>query len=315
MKQAEAQEIIECLPRGKTKYFYFKDKYALDLLSLWVGDGRRIPEIRRGPFSSLLARPVFKDVLSGRGDGRLSASDLLPLWPDHRECYLLTLGTWGRDRDRWRGFYQTSRSGVNLVLQLNFSSTHNRAFDKLIGDDSGFEYRAHPIAQKPYRTLAWARLDIDLEAREALIEEIQTDWIRLAMMRRTTVEALETTDEGRRRVRQRSYGGVSVSSQALASYVENVLGPHIRLWDEAILSASIWFLRHELGLRHIYYHDWAFGNRLKGISGTRPPRSLYTSLPKRFCFRLSGRGPGFLDRILHQRRLEDDARFHSLSFG
>src|SRR5687768_8382661 len=135
MKAEETEEIIACLPKGKTKFHYFKDKYALDMVSLLIGDGRRIQEIRKGRFASLLAKPLFKGILAGSGDGILSESDLLSAWPAHRECYLLTLGTWGA-RTRWTGYYQTSRSGVNLVLQLNFSSTHNRAFDKLIGDDS-----------------------------------------------------------------------------------------------------------------------------------------------------------------------------------
>jgi hypothetical protein len=52
-----------------------------------------------------------------------------------------------------------------------------------------------------------------------------------------------------------------------------------------------------LGLHRIYYHTWESGNRLKYLedkSWGQPPRSLYTALPKRFCFDTTHEAPGFL---------------------
>jgi hypothetical protein len=58
-----------------------------------------------------------------------------------------------------------------------------------------FEWSAHPIRRSP-STLAWSRVDIDFENGEALIEEIQTDWVRLA--ERAGTAALATLVEGGR---------------------------------------------------------------------------------------------------------------------
>ena len=43
----------------------------------------------------------------------------------------------------------------------------------------------HPVlapGERPYfrETLAWARIDLDLVSSEALVEEIQSDWVRCA---------------------------------------------------------------------------------------------------------------------------------------
>ena len=36
-----------------------------------------------------------------------------------------------------------------------------------------FEWTSHPVHEGRHRTLAWARIDLDWESGEALIEEIQ----------------------------------------------------------------------------------------------------------------------------------------------
>jgi hypothetical protein len=77
-------------------------------------------------------------------------------------------------------------------------------------------------------------------------------------------------------------------------YLENELKSHIRVWEEAMLSSAIWFLRDEIGINNIFYHTFDFGCRLKRISGSKPPRSLYTKLPERFCFQKTNQGPTFL---------------------
>jgi hypothetical protein len=82
--------------------------------------------------------------------------------------------------------FSTSRRGFNLVLQLNFSSRHDEPYRKLVDPDDyrPFELGGHPVAKGALHTLAWSRLDIDLNTGEALIEEIQTDWIREALWER-----------------------------------------------------------------------------------------------------------------------------------
>jgi phosphoglycolate phosphatase len=66
-----------------------------------------------------------------------------------------------------------TRQGHNLVLQLNFPISHNRELLKIVGEEEarGEILDAHPVAQGREWTLAWARLDIDLETGEALVEE------------------------------------------------------------------------------------------------------------------------------------------------
>ena len=90
------------------------------------------------------------------------------------------------------------------------------------------------------------------------------------------------------------YGGVILTLKAFKTYLNQVISDHMKLWDEALLSAAIWFVRHELGLSTLYIHDFDSGNRLKAIAGRLPPRSLYTDLPKKFCFEQIDHAPLFL---------------------
>ena len=78
------------------------------------------------------------------------------------------------------------------------------------------------------------------------------------------------------------------------NYVRKTLAPYFRLWDEAALTAAINFVVDELGIRRIYYHSFETGNVLKKIRYSQPPRSLYTDLPRKFCFRLTDEVPEML---------------------
>ena len=130
MQLADVKEIIECLPKGKTRFYYFKDRYALLLLSLATQAETSKRDIRASRFSKLLDKNVVKKVLQQNRGKALSAHDFDALWPIRYECYFLTLGVWGsKKRDSW---FQTSRSGFNLVLQLNFSSAHDDPYRDLV---------------------------------------------------------------------------------------------------------------------------------------------------------------------------------------
>jgi hypothetical protein len=202
MKRKEAEEIIACLPRGRTLFYYFKDRYALMLLADLVQEGMPVREVKASRYGRLLARPVVKRLVGRLGDGVLTRESDESHWPARPECYLLSLGTWGRDRCRRHcGWCQTSRPGVNLVLQLNFSNKHNHPYQRLID----------PSAD---------------------------------------------------------------------------------------------------------YHTFETGNRLKQISGSRrPPRSLYTALPRRFCFQETDARPGFLlpGKSARSRSARVPSRFYVLN--
>ena len=301
MKTEVIEEIIAILPQTRTKYAYFKDKYAADLLRWGLGTPRLVRELRQSAYAPLLERPVVRARLAQLGSGVTQAADWCDLWGSPVFNYLLTLGSWGRNGHGRRGYYQTTGGDANLVLQLNFSNEHNAAYRALIGDADGrpFEYLGHPIARWPYRTLAWARIDLSFETGEALIEEVQTDWIRYANGRRKRLLGrLKELGEGERRELR---------------YLQEVVAPHAGLWPEAMLSAALWFLRTELGLTKVYYHTHDSGCRLKRIRGRKPPASLYDDLPRRFCFQLSGEAPRFLQPLL--RRSAGELRFYRLDLG
>lgn len=69
-----------------------------------------------------------------------------------------------------------------------------------------------------------------------------------------------------------------------------------------MLNAAVQFLFEEIGLNDIYYHSFETGATLKHISFGLPPKSLYTKLPKQFCFDLVDEGPSFIRKDKHARR-------------
>lgn len=311
------REIQGCLPTGKTPFHYFRDRYAALLLGWYVGkQGMPIHAIKRSAFSGLLAKTAIRTCIASCPDGILSADHMAACWPHPRdiETYRLTLGEWGtedtsRDPEDDPGWHQTSRPGMNLVLQLNFSSKHDRPYEALIRPQAlhPFECIIHPIAPPSYRTLAWARIDLELERGEALIEEIQNDWVRRVQSKRRVLQSILGGDgapmpmpQSDPRIR-RALRGADTDPVRFERYTERVLKPHMRLWDEAMLAATLWFLREEIGTRRIYYHTFAGGNALKGLDDEPPPRSLYTTLPKRFCFRPTSMAPSFLDKVATKR--------------
>ncbi len=317
MDIANAQEIIACLPAERTRFNYFKDRYALQLLGYASGDGARIDQLRAGPYARLLNKPLVRQLLAECGDGRVSAESTRYVWQEPHLPFLLTLGLWGNARG-YR-FRQTSRPGFNLVLRLNFSRDHDRTFKRLFtpyyGDDSLNWASGHPTLKPGERayyreTLAWARLDVDLARGEALIEEIQTDWVREARDQRRKLPDCPKCQSpgGSERCR---------INQAAHHYLDAVFAPYLSVWDEAMLSATLFFLREELGIRHIWYHTWASGNALKGIDPTwAPPRSLYQTLPRQFCFQERDDTPAMLHDKRIERRLrkaKQTARFYALS--
>ena len=183
MKEKEIKEIIQCLGDERTLYHYFKDRYALMLLSYIIGNGLPVRDLKNSRFGRLIQKPLLKPIIGEAGSGTLMHRHIGSLWPANYETYRLTLGTWGGHAG-WQRFYnQTSRPGFNLVLQLNFSTRHNRRYHQMIrpGEIHPFESQSHPIAGNGEHTLAWARIDLSMATGEALIEEIQTDWLRMAL--------------------------------------------------------------------------------------------------------------------------------------
>ena len=216
---------------------------------------------------------------------------------------------------RWGGrgerdWYQTSRGGENLVLQLNLPVEHQRHFKRWInpkGDSSlNGVWSNHPVQteidQASFReTLAWSRIDFDFETNEALIEEVQSDATRKVI----------------RLAKHYRQCACARCSERL-NYVK-WFEPYLKLWSEALLCATIEFIHNELGLERIFIHTAQSGWRVKKMNSTwRAPRSLYSDLPKKFAFKQTYAAPEFLlqTRCYQQLiRKQPDIDFYQLSMN
>lgn len=304
MDKEYAAEILACLPQERTSYHYFKDRYALQLLGYAAGEGTPVESLRRSRYARLLEKPAVRSVLSHCGDGLINRERVDAQWQRPLLPFLLTVGLWGGHRRGWSN--QTSRPGYNLVLRLNFTHDHDRRFRRMLMPfyraSSLNGYRGHPVLKNGERryyreTLAWSRLDVDIENGEALVEEIQTDWAREAHDVRRRLPRCGSCE---RTVRTEYCGDV----KRARGYIDEVLAPYPAVWDEAMLSATLFFLREELGISRIWYHTWESGNALKGINGrATPPKSLYQRLPRRFCFDETHSLPNMLRSPSSERRL------------
>lgn len=298
MDRQTADEIIACLQGERTLYPYYRDRYGIGLLRNLCRHavGNRplsVAALKKSPYAPLLQKPRVKNTLAGLGHDALHEPYLA--LHDHdpaQENFVLTLGTWGDDRRCERRYRQTSRPGHNLVLQLNFSGAHDQGYRQLGCENSAFNYFAHPVS--PTRnTLAWARIDIDWASDCALIEEIQSDWVRRVAGLADKVE--RELARGKPASGKIEYRRLQLPLGAARAYCAQVRERYTPIWAEAMLWAAIQFIHDELGLRHIFYHSEQGGRLLKGIRWSAPPRSLYTDLPRRFCLTPTDDIPPFLE--------------------
>jgi hypothetical protein len=297
MKQHEAEELLSLLPRGRTLFTYGKDWYAVSLLEMGLRRSRP-EEIKQTSLGRLFEKPQVKSWIGKLGKKNLSSDDLAMLWPEETETYRLTA-------DLFCGWTQTTRRGKdawNIVLQLNLNNDDANWIERVIPerDSDPFEWRCHPIHRGRQRTLAWARIDLDWQTGEALIEEIQNDRLRIVSDRVNQIRA--------RRLRTISLRGVDLEAEVILRYWEERLRLSRRWWDEAMLCAAIRFIVGELGLRTIYYHSPVSGSRLKRVKDA--PSSLYSELPRRFCFEKTKDLPAFVPKL--RRKLLDGLWMHRL---
>lgn len=92
-----------------------------------------------------------------------------------------------------------------------------------------------------------------------------------------------------------------------------------RVWAEAMLCATIEFIHFELGIERIFLHTARSGWQVKMMDHTwQPPRSLYSDLPKKFCFKQTWAAPEFLLKTRSYQRLirrQPDIDFYQLSLN
>lgn len=306
------KHIIET--EGKA-FGYQKDQYAFDLLSLYTEYGKDLKAIRNSQFGHLLQKPIVKEVLATNGSKKLNAMFCSHSWRQQKH-FSYTIDTWGKYvKHRNDSWFQTSRSGINLVLQLNFDFAHNAMYFQYVDQDKKdhpFIFDYHPVKIGGGFTMAWARIDVDLESGEALIEEIQTDWLREAKY--DAVEARKHIKKSK----QENDWHKNKGWRNFLVYFEECLSDYLKLWDEAVLDASLVFLIKELGCRTVYYHTFETGCLLKGLSNSysKPPRSLYTRLPKKFGFRETDEAPELLkkEKLLKKRLRDNSLRWYEMKF-
>lgn len=288
----EALEFVRAvLPKGRTIYHHYEDRYAVLLLHNYLKAGpQNVQDLKKSHLASLLRRPLVAEVMSRTGRNWLELGDFDQCWPDTLDAYRLTLDSWPSTEEiPRRSWHQVTRHGYSLVLQLNLPVSHKRELSRSIDDVDRYTSHAyHPVAGAEELTLAWSRIDLELNRGEALVEEIQSDWVR--------------------DVKYYAQANWNESDSIWKPYYEDYLKPRAKNWASTMLSATLWFLLQELGIKTIFYHTFETGLKLKQIQYRAPPKSIYSDLPKQFCFRLTHNGPSFLrdseDR--HVRKLFDD---------
>ncbi len=299
-------DAVDAGRQNRLLFRYWKDRYAAMLLEDVLRPRQPIRALRQGRFARLLDRPAIKALAASKGDGWLDRDDLLSLWPADVLTYVMSFGAWGSSRRSERRWNQTSRPRRQLVLQLNFSRQHDEKYHLLVSDakDMPFADWYHPINKRGRITMAWARIDIDLASGEALIDEVQNDWIR-------NVEAELADDD-------RDFGIYRKPAERknFRIYAENVLAPHAGLWSEAVLSAALLVLGQVFRIDRVWFHDFDTGCEIKKITGRKPPRSLYGDLPRRFCFEPTDEPPEFIlatqPRRLRKKLERREGRFWRL---
>lgn len=307
MQSKDIEMIRHCLPE-EMAFPYYADRESPWLLAQTMPEALAVADLTHGSLARFAARPLVRPMLTVCGGGVLPRADVLAVghaaramrlpqvgpaghagleaafalpWHD----FLLSVTSWGTGGESWN---QISGKGGNLVLQLGFPSDHADLMGRYLAKSArkDFEFCAHPIRQSGRPTLAWARLDIDLARGVALIEEIQSDWLRFAREERDWLQ---------------SNAPKSRHLQALMAYEAGLRARYDKIWPRAMMLAVLVLLRDEFACREVWMHQPEPGAVLKGIGGTLPPRSLYTRLPKAFGFAPTQDAPAFLERICRRK--------------
>jgi len=324
MEKQEIEEVLGVFEGYQEKFPYTKDAFALTRLMDDVEDGTKVSDVKKGRLGRFLNLPIVRDVIAKAGDGKLSKDLFFYHAPVPSDIYVLTLDQWGNDTKYWgRGWQQMARRGFNLVVQLNLSGKHTQAIKRV--DPALLEYLSTDFSCHPERTdgritVAWSRIDMDVSSGVALIEEIQSDWVREAIDLRKRLRDMPEKKDWRDALYLRRKPQGPDQKRFWLEYLESAEFQRIeKSWSEATLEATCQFLRHEVGITEIYFYDFETGCRFKGLNDhyDRPPRSLYTNLPKRFGMERVQTVPTFLanrkDRYLKKVCQKKPAIFWRLS--
>ena len=311
MEKQEVQEILDIFENYRKIMPYQAGGFALQRIEDAVAGGMDLAALRASEHVRLLTMPLVQAALAAHGSRWLDPSKLAISGYEDQDYFTITLGKWGCHKREWlRSYEQMARCGYNLVILLNHSgqgiSQMKRISRKLEGrlrdKDS-----CHPRDPAGGHTIAWARVDLDLEDGVALIEEIQSDWVHAVGNIRYDCRDLQKLTD-RQRARRARESNIRVN---WLGYLDSPACKRLeKMWAEAMLHAAIELLVHEVGMTTVYLYGYETGNIVKGLdkSWGQPPRSLYTRLPKRYGMVPTRECPDFLlkkkDRTL-RRALAD----------
>ena len=303
MQKEQVKEVIACLGDQRRVFRYFRDRYCIDLIEIEMTRRHqtemKVAELKACGLNRYVQKTIVADMLKRCANGFVSKCDLQAMWQANALPLLVEMAVWGNAE---RGWDQTSRNQSNLTLRLNFDQQHDAQYQRLIEPrrDSGpFEYWWHPINTHNRRTMSWVRMDIDFDTDEVLIEEIQNDWLR------SSSAIWQHIQKARNKyptvIPQDINPDICGSFENLRYYVEVVLAPYRQIWAEASMLAALRFVHDELGISTVFYHSYETGIKLKRVVG-KPPRSIYTQLPKRFGFTETHEPPELLRRHKFAKR-------------
>ena len=275
------------LPAGGL-FHYFRDRWALTRLGWHLRAPVRVHHLKGTELEPLLRVPTVRETIGAWVD----PVELACVYPRERTyAFRLGAGGWGGSERKAEDWEQITVGPRNLVLRLDFTNQHDLPFKALWKPaGGGLSWAGHPTTPGGH-TLAWARLDLDLRRGHALIEEIQSDWVRIAAAAR----GASALHEGDATITP--LGSRGTRARLAVRYVDQVLAPYRALWQEAMLALVLEVLRDRLGVGFVWMHTFGGGNRAKHLeAGDQPPRSIYEKLPKRFRFTRTTDGPPWVLR-------------------
>ncbi|MEM6732487.1 MAG: hypothetical protein AAF658_13090, partial [Myxococcota bacterium] len=202
MHLREVRGLFSDLSERDPIFHYFRGRHALLLLQDRIrAGGASVRELRTTPDARLLETETAREALASAGGGFLRREHLENVWRRHLS-YRITLTRWGNSNER--NGQQTSRLGYNLVVQLNLPRSHESVYQTTIRPKSAdpFSYLDHPVSREE-RTLAWARIDVSATRKEALVEELQSDWLRLVSQSTRWIREYVRSGKDRHRIENR----------------------------------------------------------------------------------------------------------------
>jgi hypothetical protein len=309
MNNEEIRYIKRCITTP-IAYQYSKDTAAKQLLAMSIDGATKIGAIKQSRLGYLLNRPGIKQCIAALGNGYLTPEHLKEDWTKETIVLSLTLSQWGilNAKKKHCAYYQVSRPQKSLVLQVNLGGEHDSFFYTYFKKKQDRAYFSHHLHAGHARknSLGWIRIDLNLDDGEALIEELQTDWMKAVFEMH---KALNSNVHSHYLVEHKPY--------ASKVYVDYMLKRY-KKWDEMLLSAAVYFLKNELGLDTIWYHTFESGRFYKMMPDySLPPRSLYTKLPQKMGFEMATEIPKILQECKELQRMNraaKDLKFFKLQF-